>query len=102
MTVVVAGVGSEKGFYTAMKAQEHRHKVYGVDDKELSDLKFFDLVREAPACYYVKVDLSNEMMTIWELGKIHPDLVVDCMADAKANAVLKEICRQKRWEYKKV
>ena len=37
MTVVIAGVGSEKGFAAACKAMEYRHKVYGVDSMDLSD-----------------------------------------------------------------
>ena len=102
MTVVIAGVGSEKGFAAACKAMEYRHKIYGVDSAELGDLQYQQLVREAPGCYYKQLDLENELIVLWELGKIKPDMVVDCTRYPKETAVLEKLCRQKHWEYKRV
>ena len=102
MTVVIAGVGNEKGFAAACKAMEYRHKVYGVDSVELADTQYLQLVREAPGCYYEKIDLENEMMVLWEFGKIKPDMVVDCTRYPKETATIKNVCEQKHWEYKKV
>ena len=102
MTVVIAGVGSEKGFAAACKAMEYRHKVYGVDSLDLADTQYLQLVHEAPGCYYKKLDLENELIVLWELGSIKPEMVVDCTRYPKESAVLEKICRQKHWEYKRV
>ncbi|MBO7690737.1 MAG: hypothetical protein J6T14_07915 [Clostridia bacterium] len=102
MVVVIAGVGTEKGFLAACKAQEHRHKVYGVDAVELTDLRYKDLVKNAPGCYYKKVDLENELHFLWEVGMLKPDMVVDCTAYPKETAVVQKVCKQKHWEYNRV
>ena len=101
MNVVIAGVGTERGFTAACKALEHRHKVYGVDASPLNELRFQELVREAPGCYFKQVDLENELVTLWELGQIGPDMVIDCTRYPKETAVLQKLCQQKHWEYHK-
>ena len=102
MVVVIAGVGTEKGFLAACKAQEHRHKVYGVDAVELVDIRYKALVKDAPGCYYKKVDMENELAMLWEVGKIKPDMVVDCTQYPKETAILQKICKQKKWDYQRV
>ena len=99
MKVVIAGVGSDRGFTAACKAMEHRHKVYGVDSRDLNGLRFQELVREAPDCYFKQADLSNELVALWEIGKLYPDMVIDATTDPAESAVIKNICTQKKWDY---
>ncbi|MBO4383516.1 MAG: hypothetical protein J5847_05445 [Clostridia bacterium] len=102
MTVVIVGVGSDKGFAAACKAMEYRHKIYGVDTVDLAGTKYSQLVREAPGCYYKQMDLSNEMLFLWEVSTIKPEMIVDCTSDPKQSAVVQNVCTQKHWEYKRV
>lgn len=99
MIVVIAGVGTEKGFLAACKAVEYRHKVYGVDSSDLNNLKYQELVREAPDCYFKRVDLESEMQFLWEVGPIKPEMVVDCTKYPKETEVVKKVCEQKHWDY---
>ena len=102
MKVVICGVGNEKGFFSACKGVEHRHRVYGIDSQELSDIKYQELVKDAPNCYFKQVDMEKEMSLIWEIGQIKPDMVIDCTKYPKESAALKKACEQRHWDYKKV
>ena len=99
MIVVIAGVGTEKGFLAACKAVEYRHKVYGVDSQDLNDLKYQELVREAPDCYFKRVDLENEMEFLWGVGPLKPEMVVDCTKYPKETSTVQKVCEQKHWDY---
>lgn len=99
MVVVIAGVGTEQGFTAACKGVEYRHKVYGVDAADLNELKYQELVRDAPMCYFKRVDLENEMNFLWEVGPLKPDMVVDCTQYPKETQAVKNVCQQKHWEY---
>ena len=75
MKVVICGVGNEKGFFSACKGVEHRHRVYGIDSQDLNEIKYQEL---------------------------KPDMVIDCTKYPKESAALKKACEQRHWDYKKV
>lgn len=102
MKVVICGVGNEKGFFSACKGVENRHRVYGVDSVELTDIKYQELVKDAPNCYYKKVELTNGLHVLWEIGHIKPDMIVDCTTDPKQAETIKKVCEQKHWDYQRV
>ena len=102
MKVVICGVGNEKGFFSACKGVEHRHRVYGIDSQDLNEIKYQELVKDAPNCYFKQVDMEKELNLLWEIAEIKPDMVIDCTRYPKETEALQKACQKKHWEYKRV
>ncbi len=102
MKVVICGVGNDKGFYSACKGVENKHRVYGFDTVELSGIKYRELVKDAPNCYYSKVDLSKDLHVLYEMEVIKPDMIVDCTTDPDLSATIERVCTKRHWDYQRV
>lgn len=102
MNVVICGVGNPKGFYSACKGVENRHRVYGVDVVDLHEIKYRELVKDAPNCYYKKVELTEKLPVLFELSQIKPDMIVDCTYDPDQTATIAAVCEKKHWDYQRV